>query len=185
MGEFEPWQIQFDNYQPYIAFHMYIVSNLGEETLPTPSTTNYNHLQIGEIVISSVPLPPHIFLPCDGSSHSINSQSQLYEVIGGIYGENPRDNTFNIPDCRNRALKNVGKDVGKEEEEEEKEVYGGSSMMSIGERNVHSHGHESFCYHAIGPECLTCVNFTENECVDVDNQMPWVLVNGGSSFFCL
>ena len=61
-----------------------------------------NSLPVGSIVAYSGLTAPKNYMLCDGSSISKEEYSDLYNVIGSIYGSD--ENIFNLPDLRNRFI---------------------------------------------------------------------------------
>ena len=64
---------------------------------PTGKTVN-----IGTILIWTTPTPPTGTLICDGSAIPRTTFSELFSVIGTIYGPGDGVTTFNLPDLRQR-----------------------------------------------------------------------------------
>ncbi len=60
-------------------------------------------LPIGCILIFPYKATPEGFMPCDGRELLKSSYSELYGVIGGVYGETPK--TFCLPDLRGRFVR--------------------------------------------------------------------------------
>ena len=52
---------------------------------------------IGEIKMFAFTPNPEIWAPCDGRAILINDNAALYSLIGGLYGEDRLNGTFNIP----------------------------------------------------------------------------------------
>lgn len=51
---------------------------------------------------------PEGFLWCDGAEHDRLAHQPLFAVIGTTYGAGDGVQTFNVPDCRGRAVVGVG-----------------------------------------------------------------------------
>jgi microcystin-dependent protein len=58
----------------------------------------------GEIRLLPYMFAPANWLPCDGRAVPIFQYNVLYALIGGIYGANISQQTFNLPDLRGYAL---------------------------------------------------------------------------------
>ena len=63
---------------------------------------------IGQIIEFPSNLIPSNTLLCDGSEISRTTYSELFNVIGTIYGEGDGSTTFNIPDYRGAFLRCTG-----------------------------------------------------------------------------
>ena len=63
---------------------------------------------IGQIIEFPSNLIPSNTLLCDGSEISRDTYSELFNVIGTIYGEGDGSTTFNIPDYRGAFLRCTG-----------------------------------------------------------------------------
>ena len=63
---------------------------------------------IGQIIEFPSNLIPSNTLLCDGSELSRETYSELFNVIGTIYGEGDGSTTFNIPDYRGAFLRCTG-----------------------------------------------------------------------------
>ena len=63
---------------------------------------------IGQIIEFPSNLIPSNTLLCDGSEISRETYSELFNVIGTIYGEGDGSTTFNIPDYRGAFLRCIG-----------------------------------------------------------------------------
>lgn len=61
---------------------------------------------IGEIRPFAISFTPYGWLPCDGSSYSIQSEQALYAVIGTRFGSTSAQ-TFKVPDLRGITLLGV------------------------------------------------------------------------------
>lgn len=99
----------------------------------------YKDDTIGTIGVFPGNFAPKAWLPCDGRSLSISEYSELYDVIGVVYGGNGID-TFNLPDLRGRTAVGIGKGEGMTN------FYalgtsGGNEMINLNERNLPSHSH--------------------------------------------
>jgi microcystin-dependent protein len=68
-------------------------------------------IPVGGLVVSPLPYtstPPDKYLFCTGQAVLKNSYLELYNAIGGIYGETPGvGGTFNLPDCQGRFLRGI------------------------------------------------------------------------------
>lgn len=65
----------------------------------------------GMVVHFASPLVPDGWLVCDGSEVSQVKYSELYKVVGGIYGECEDENNFRLPDLRGSFIR--GYDYGR------------------------------------------------------------------------
>ena len=54
------------------------------------------------------------WLICDGEELSRDDYSELYEVIGGSFGDGDNVNTFNLPDLRGRFVRGVDNGAGRD-----------------------------------------------------------------------
>lgn len=65
---------------------------------------NVSNLLIGEIIEYAGESIPGGYLVCDGSAVSRTEYSELFDVIGTIYGSGDGSTTFNLPDLRGRVV---------------------------------------------------------------------------------
>lgn len=107
---------------------------------PTPFTTNFTLIPTGTIMayVYDQNLPEG-WLLCDGSAVSRTDYSELFAVIGTLYGEGDGSTTFNLPDLRGRVVVGSGdgpstsnRTVGEEFGEE-------THTMTINELVPHTH----------------------------------------------
>ena len=61
-----------------------------------------DEVESGSIVLFAGPTPPAGYLLCDGAAVSRLSYSQLFGVLGEIWGPGDGSTTFNLPDLRDR-----------------------------------------------------------------------------------
>lgn len=75
-------------------------------------TLDTDYMPVGAIVALGRTLDESndTFLLCDGSGLDMEEYSELYDVIGRLYGEDPEKNEFYLPDCRGLFLR--GADMG-------------------------------------------------------------------------
>ena len=59
---------------------------------------------IGQIIFYSNNISPQNTLICDGSEISRDTYSELFNIIGTIYGEGDSVTTFNLPDLRDQWI---------------------------------------------------------------------------------
>lgn len=70
---------------------------------------------IGTILPWAGSYAPQGWLLCDGTSYSVRQSTQfqaLYAVIGNVYGGDPTQQTFAVPDLRGRAPLGAGPTPG-------------------------------------------------------------------------
>jgi microcystin-dependent protein len=80
------------------------IYELFEEFKSSINTIDY--LPIGSIIIYSSNIIPNNWLKCDGSQLLVNDYSNLYAIIGNLYGG---DNyLFNLPDLKGNTVIGVG-----------------------------------------------------------------------------
>jgi len=80
-----------------------IKSNLSNEINEIKSNlSTINVLPIGSIIIYAGELIPKNWLKCDGSQLLISDYTELYNVIGNIYGGNQL--IFNLPDSQGKTI---------------------------------------------------------------------------------
>ena len=82
---------------------------------------------IGQIIEFPSNLIPSNTLLCDGSEISRETYSELFNVIGTIYGEGDGSTTFNIPDYRGAFLRCIGgnaAELGVEQEDAIRDITG-------------------------------------------------------------
>ena len=65
---------------------------------------NVSNLLIGEIIEYAGEGIPGGYLVCDGSAVSRTEYSELFDVIGTLYGSGDGSTTFNLPDLRGRVV---------------------------------------------------------------------------------
>ena len=86
---------------------------------------------IGQIIEFPSNLIPSNTLLCDGSEISRETYSELFNVIGTIYGEGDGSTTFNIPDYRGAFLRCIGgnaAELGVEQGDAIRNMIGGFSI---------------------------------------------------------
>jgi microcystin-dependent protein len=66
----------------------------------------------GEIVTWAGASAPVGWLICNGAAISRTTYAALYGIIGNLYGSGDGTTTFNLPDCRGRALIGAGQGAG-------------------------------------------------------------------------
>ena len=86
---------------------MNIITNDGLQRFYDNLLNNYhqnvnNNLPVGSIIAYSSETIPKNYMICDGSSLNKEKYSDLYKVIGNMYGSD--DTMFNLPDLRNRFI---------------------------------------------------------------------------------
>lgn len=102
----------------------------------------------GMVVHFASPLVPDGWLVCDGSEVSQVKYSELYKVVGGIYGECEDENNFRLPDLRGSFIRGYdygrgldeGRQFGSEQEDalQDHSHYSGSvvTRSMVGEATV-------------------------------------------------
>lgn len=65
---------------------------------------NVSNLLIGEIIEYAGESIPGGYLVCDGSAVSRTEYSELFDVIGTLYGSGDGSTTFNLPDLRGKVV---------------------------------------------------------------------------------
>ena len=65
---------------------------------------NVSNLLIGEIIEYAGESIPGGYLVCDGSAISRTEYSELFDVIGTLYGSGNGSTTFNLPDLRGKVV---------------------------------------------------------------------------------
>ena len=90
---------------------------------------------IGQIIFYSNNISPQNTLICDGSEISRDTYSELFNVIGTIYGEGDSVTTFNLPDLRDQWILCAGTthETGEKVEEGLPNITGGSSAAGVTE----------------------------------------------------
>lgn len=71
---------------------------------------------IGTILSYSATTPPVGFLVCDGSEVSKTTYSDLYSVIGDLYGECTDTSKFKLPDLRDKFVQGANGNLGTSKE---------------------------------------------------------------------
>lgn len=71
---------------------------------------------IGTILSYSATTPPVGFLVCDGSEVSKTTYSDLYSVIGDLYGECTNTTKFKLPDLRDKFVQGANGNLGTSKE---------------------------------------------------------------------
>ena len=89
-------------------------------------------LPIGTIVLFGGPVIPENWLLCNGTVISRKIYSQLFDVIGTLYGPGDHTSTFNLPDFRGRFP--LGQQSGF--------YQGGVSEVTLIEAELPSHTHD-------------------------------------------
>lgn len=99
---------------------------------------NVSNLLIGEIIEYAGESIPGGYLVCDGSAVSRTEYSELFDVIGTIYGSGDGSTTFNLPDLRGRVVTGLNTTnsnfnvLGKT---------GGEETVTLTIENIPSHAH--------------------------------------------
>lgn len=99
---------------------------------------NVSNLLIGEIIEYAGESIPGGYLVCDGSAVSRTEYSELFDVIGTIYGSGDGSTTFNLPDLRGRVVTGLNTTnsnfnvLGKT---------GGEEAVTLTIENIPSHAH--------------------------------------------
>ena len=88
---------------------------------------------IGQIIFYSNNISPQNTLICDGSEISRDTYSELFNVIGTIYGEGDSVTTFNLPDLRDQWILCAGTEheTGEIVEEGLPNITGGTSQAGV------------------------------------------------------
>jgi len=96
---------------------------------------------VGEIIaFAGSTTPDDRWLVCDGSEYDADEYSDLFAVIGTIYGSTG-SGLFKVPDLRGRALSGVGTGSGLTEVVIGQEYGEESHILTVGELAVHSHAY--------------------------------------------
>ena len=90
---------------------------------------------VGTILMWSVTSPPEGWLSCDGSAVSRNTYSELYNLVGTIYGAGDGTTTFNLPDTDGRTIRGLGGSFTPIA------FTGGNDTPTIAETNLPAHTH--------------------------------------------
>lgn len=67
---------------------------------------------IGEVRFVAVAATPTGWLPCDGAAVSRTTYAALFAAIAAVFGPGDGSTTFNVPDCRGRAIAGAGQGTG-------------------------------------------------------------------------
>ena len=70
--------------------------------------TNGGPAPVGSVIWHASNTPPSGYLICDGSAISRSIYSDLYGVIGTLYGVGNNSTTFNLPDLRSEFIRGAG-----------------------------------------------------------------------------
>lgn len=99
---------------------------------------NVSNLLIGEIIEYAGESIPGGYLVCDGSAVSRTEYSELFDVIGTLYGSGDGSTTFNLPDLRGKVVTGLDTSnsnfnvIGKT---------GGEETVTLTIENIPSHTH--------------------------------------------
>ncbi|MEO1198809.1 MAG: DUF2793 domain-containing protein [Pseudomonadota bacterium] len=143
-------------------------------------------LPVGSIIWHAAATPPPGFLVCDGSAKSRHDFSNLFAVIGTIYGNGNGATTFNVPDLRGEFVRGWddgrGVDVGRSLGASQSDVFKShthSGATSIDGSHSHSTGddvHDKFVVvdkavssQAIGESGSGATAFAQGS-LDLDNR---------------
>lgn len=88
----------------------------------------------GSIIAFSTANVPEGYLECNGQAVGRTDYPALFALIGTTYGEGNQLTTFNVPDCRDRAI--VGRSGTKP-----MGTTGGASTVLLTENNIPTHSH--------------------------------------------
>lgn len=95
---------------------------------------------VGEIKAFGGAEAPDKYLLCDGSEVSRVGFSDLFSVIGNLYGNGDGVNTFNLPDGRGRTLVGAGSGPGLTARVRGEEFGEEEHTLTLDELTVHNHG---------------------------------------------
>ena len=98
---------------------------------------NGDVLPVGSMTMYAGSTVPHGWLLCDGSAISRTVYSELYSVLGIVYGSGDGSSTFNLPNLVNRFPYGNGGSVGLGQ------TFGNSSItLSVNQLPAHNHPYQ-------------------------------------------
>lgn len=89
---------------------------------------------IGEILYAGGPLNSSYYLNCDGSAVSRTTYADLFSVIGTLHGSGDGATTFNLPNCKGRAI--IGSGLGSGLTNREVGQKGGTESVALTYENI-------------------------------------------------
>jgi microcystin-dependent protein len=95
---------------------------------------------LGEIRMFAGNVVPAIYTSCDGQAVQTSVYTSLFAIIGDIYGGDPGEGTFNLPDLRQRAALSAGKGDGMNTDYEVGDQ-GGAATVTLTEHETPGHTH--------------------------------------------
>ena len=102
---------------------------------------NITHVNpVGTVITFAGATPPPYYLECDGSEISRTEYSNLFSVLGELYGAGDGVNTFNLPDLRGEFVRgwdngkgvDTGREVGSAQIDEFKSHSHNGKMLQSG-----------------------------------------------------
>jgi microcystin-dependent protein len=93
----------------------------------------------GTILAFAAPALPTGWLRCDGSAIGRIQYKNLFQAIGTTYGVGDHITTFNLPDCRGRALVGIGQGPALTNRPLGQSFGAEKHTLSVNELTAHSH----------------------------------------------
>lgn len=84
----------------------------GNKKIATSVQMNYSTTPVGTILSFAGSKVPNGFLICDGSEVSKITYADLYKVVGDLYGESGSEETFLLPDLRDKFVQGANGNLG-------------------------------------------------------------------------
>lgn len=84
----------------------------GNKKIATSVQMNYSTTPVGTILSFAGSKVPNGFLICDGSEVSKTTYADLYKVVGDLYGESGSEETFLLPDLRDKFVQGANDNLG-------------------------------------------------------------------------
>lgn len=84
----------------------------GNKKIATSVQMNYSTTPVGTILSFAGSKVPNGFLICDGSEVSKTTYADLYKVVGDLYGESGSEETFLLPDLRDKFVQGANGNLG-------------------------------------------------------------------------
>ncbi|CAF0843216.1 unnamed protein product [Didymodactylos carnosus] len=115
-----------------------LLCGIGLAVVLTLWLTNNDGLPVGTVMLYTGTSVPSKWLRCDGSAISRSTYSQLYSVIGTLYGTGDGVDTFNLPDFRGRfplGLNSTAQEVAGINQSGSR-----THVLTVSEMPAHNHG---------------------------------------------
>lgn len=139
----------FDHYVPEVGSPVYLLKN-GPDLMALGGITTESKANLVVPVGGLIPFggafgnTPDNWLACDGAAVSRTDYAELFAAIGTTHGVGDGSTTFNVPDCRGRAVLGAGQGASLTDRALGVKVGNETHALSTSEIASHSHSSGSF-----------------------------------------